>query len=237
MKTEQTKTITMETLGKTLKTLCGKYDTYKVLKDWFKVVAITINNASEIVHGEAWQKRENEYLEIVKKYTKDEFQVFVQAFGQLVVVIDNDMQNGIFKDWLGELYTHSGVANKDKGQFFTPYSVGKLMTDMSVKSDLENIKDQDIITFNDCCVGGGCLPIAYCQALKENNINYQQRAVISCQDNDERCFYMTYIQLSLIGAVARVKLKDTLKNENLGMTWDTPALKMQYLKFRDVLRG
>ena len=224
--------ITIKDLEKTLKVLCGKYDTYQVLKDWFKLTAIAINNGSALIHDDLWQQRENQYLETVNKYSKDEQEIFVKAFGELVEIMDQDIQNGIFKDWLGELYMLSGVQSQDKGQFFTPYSVGKLMADMTVKEELK--KNKDIITFNDCCAGAGCLPIAFCNALKENNVNYQQKAFISCQDNDERCFYMCYIQLSLIGAVARVEFKDTLMNNNLGMTWDTPLLKLNWYKFRKV---
>ena len=224
---------TLENLQKDLSKLYSKYDSYQVLKDWFKLMAIAINNGSTIIHDDLWQEREKQYLETINKYSKEEQTVFVEAFAQLVAIMDNDIQNGIFKDWLGELYMLSGVQSKNKGQFFTPYSAGKLMADLTVKEQLKDNKE--IITFNDCCVGAGCLPIAFCNALKENNVNYQQRAFISCQDNDERCFYMCYIQLSLIGAVARVEFKDTLMNKNLGMTWDTPLLKLQYHKFKGVI--
>lgn len=233
----ETKTITMNTLEKELSSLYSKYDRYQVLKDWFEICAITLNNSSTIIHDEAWKENENKYINTINKYEKEEQQVLANAFSYLVIIMDQDVSNGVFKDWLGELYMRSCTASKEKAQHFTPYSVGKLMAEMTVDNKVKDLKENEIITFNDCCVGGGCLPIAYCDVLKEKGINYQQRSLITCNDNDERCFYMTYIQLSLIGAAARVEFKDTLLNKNLGKTWDTPLLKMQYLKFRDVLRN
>lgn len=222
----------MAQLTKTLESLYQAHDRYEVLKDYFKIVAITLNNSSEIIHDETWKANEQEYLNTVKKYSKEELEVLVEAAGMLIIIIDDDIKKGIYQDWLGDLYMKSCTASKEKAQHFTPYSVGKLMADMNIKGDIEKLRTQDVITFNDPCVGGGCLPIAYCAALRENNINYQQKALVFAEDNDERCFYMTYIQLSLIGCPAKVELRDTLLMKNLGKTWYTPALKMQWLKFR-----
>ena len=221
----------MATLTKTLESLYQAHDRYEVLKDWFKITAITLNNCTDIVHGETWKKYEQEYLETVKKYSRDELDIIAKAIGQLVAIIDNDMKEGIYQDWLGDIYMRSCTANKEKAQHFTPYSVGKMMADINVQTDIKKIKKQDIITFNDPCVGGGCLPIAYCAALRDNKVNYQTKALIYAEDNDERCFYMTYIQLSLVGCPAIIQLKDSLLNKNLGKIWHTPALKVQWLKF------
>ncbi len=229
------KELTLETLSKNLEKLYGKKDRYQVLKDFFKVAAIALNNGSTLIHDKAWEYLENEYKNVMKTYEPDGQKIIVDSFATLVDVMDQDIQKGIFKDWLGELYMKSCTASKEKAQHFTPYSVGKMMAEMTLKQDIEKLKQKEVITFNDPCVGGGCLPIAYCDVLKENNINYQQKALIVCNDNDERCFYMAYIQLSLIGCPARVELKDTLLNKNLGMTWDTPALKVQHLKFSKYL--
>ena len=219
----------MATLTKTLETLYQAHDRYQVLKDFFKITAIMLNNCSSIVHDEKWQKYETEYLETIKHYSKDELNVLCEAMGMLITIVSNDMEQGIYQDWLGDIYMRSCTQSEEKAQFFTPYSVGKMMADINIKPVKDNINE--IHTLNDPCVGGGCLPIAYCAALREKKINYQRQALVFAEDNDERCFYMAYIQLSLIGCPAVIQLKDTLLNKNLGKTWHTPALKMQWLKF------
>lgn len=223
----------MATLTKTLETLYQAHDRYQVLKDWFKLTAISINNRTDLIHDQRWDKYEQEYLDTIKKYTKEEIDVFTKATAQLTLIIKNAVEEGKYQDWLGDLYMRSCTQSEEKAQFFTPYSVGKMMADLNIKPDLEELKKQDIITFNDPCVGGGCLPIAYCAALIENKINYTAKSIVFAEDNDERCFYMTYIQLSLLGCPAVIQLKDTLLNKNLGMTWHTPALKLQWLRFRN----
>lgn len=222
----------MENLIKKLESLYQTHDRYEVLKDFFKLTAISLNNGSEIIHDKQWQQDENDYIATIKKYSKVEQQTICDCFALLVDTITKDIEQGVFKDWLGEIYMQSCTASKEKAQHFTPYSVGKLMAEMQVKTYLDSYKEKDIITFNDPCVGGGCLPIAFCDTLKQNGINYQNKALVFAQDNDERCFYMSYIQLSLIGCPAVVELKDTLLNKNLGKTWHTPLLKFQWLKFR-----
>lgn len=63
--------------------------------------------------------------------------------------------------------------------------------------------------------GGGGLILAYLKILKDNNINYQKRVKIIAQDLDFRSVYMTYIQLSLVGARAKVVQGDTLTKPDI----------------------
>ena len=226
----------MENLIKKLESLYQTHDRYEVLKDFFKLTAISLNNGSEIIHNKQWQQDENDYIATIKKYSKDEQNTICDCFALLVNTITKDIEQGVFKDWLGEIYMQSCTASKEKAQHFTPYSVGKMMAEMQVNGELEKLKKKKVIKFNDPCVGGGCLPIAFCDCLLENDINYQEKALLFCEDNDERCFFMSYIQLSLIGANAVIEWKDTLLNKNLGRKWHTPLLKMHYLTFKKYLR-
>ena len=52
--------------------------------------------------------------------------------------------------------------------------------------------------------------IALCKILKERGINYQRKLEITAQDLDWNGVYMTYVQLSLLGAKATVVQGDTL---------------------------
>lgn len=226
----------MQELEKKLSGLYQQHSRYEVLKDWFKLFAIALNNNSKLIHDKEREQDENDYKSTISRYTASEQNAILECSSLLVQEMTDDMEKGVFKDWLGDLFMRSGVQSKDKAQCFTPYNVGKMMADLQVQSYLKSYKHRDIITFNDPCVGGGCLPIAFCNALKEQGINYQEKALVFAQDNDELCFYMTYIQLSLIGCPAVVELKDTLLNKNLGRTRHTPLLKYQWGKFRKKVR-
>ena len=52
--------------------------------------------------------------------------------------------------------------------------------------------------------------LAACKYLDKTGINYQKELVITAQDLDWNGVYMTYVQLSLIGANATVVQGDTL---------------------------
>ncbi|MEE3350194.1 MAG: N-6 DNA methylase [Candidatus Gastranaerophilaceae bacterium] len=102
-----------------------------------------------------------------------------------------------------------GFGNARKGQFFTPYSVSKLMAEINV-GNIENIADRELITLSEPCSGSGGIIIAFAESLKEKDYNYQNKLFVEAIDIDEMCFMMTYIQLSLYGIAARVMLGDTL---------------------------
>lgn len=217
--------------------LYQRHGRYEVICDWLKVTAYSIKNALSVKHLGGYEKREQEYSNIMAKYSQDEQECFKKAFVQLVDTIDNDIKNNVYKDWLGEFYMQSGIRDKDKQQEFTPYSLGKMLAELALNEGWEDKKNNDILTFNDPCVGGGCLPIAYCEALKNRDFDYQRKALIVCNDNDEKCVFMSYIQLSLIGAPARVLWQNTLTQEIYDEPYDTPALCAQWLKFRNTLKG
>lgn len=170
-----------------IETLYQKHGRYEVICDWLKLMTISIKNALSVKHLGGYEKREQEYLNTMKRYSQDEQQCFVKSFKQLVDIIDKDVKNGVFKDWLGDFYMHAGIRDEDKQQEFTPYHLGALMAELDVAEKWDEKKNKDILTINDPCVGGGCLPIAMCEALKKRGFDYQRNALFVCNDNDEKC--------------------------------------------------
>ena len=83
-------------------------------------------------------------------------------------------------------------------------------------------------TVNDCCCGAGCLLIAFANEARKAGIDFQRRVVFIAQDIDHTAALMCYIQLSLLGCKAVVKIGNSLtdpfvaqepKSEKL---WFTP---------------
>lgn len=102
------------------------------------------------------------------------------------------------------------LGNANKGQFFTPYSVSKMMSEINIV-DIENqLAEKDFITMHEPCSGSGGIIIAFAETLKEQGYNYQNQMYVEAIDIDELCFMMTYIQLSLYGIPAKVILGDSL---------------------------
>lgn len=200
----------MEEIIKIITNMSGKYAPTLIFDDFVKMVAISLSNSTDIIRDMVWKKRENQYKTIISKYTKEEFCNFVKILAILVNLFDERIY-----DYLGEIYMKCEMGNSRTGQFFTPFHLSELTAKLSI-DDIEKLKKtDDIITLNEPTCGGGGLILAYLKILKDNNINYQKRVKIVAQDLDFRSVYMTYVQLSLIGARAKVVQGDTLANPNV----------------------
>lgn len=102
------------------------------------------------------------------------------------------------------------LGNVATGQFFTPYHVSKMMSEISFIDIEKQLEEKDFITLSEPCCGSGGMIIAYAETFKEHGYNYQYQLFVEAIDIDEMCFMMTYIQLSLLGVGAKVILGDSL---------------------------
>lgn len=200
----------MEEIIKIITNMSGKYSSTFIFDDFVKMVAISLSNSTDIIRDMVWKKRENQYKTIISKYTKEELCNFVKILAILVNLFDERIY-----DYLGYIYMKCEMGNSKTGQFFTPFNLSELTAKLST-DDIEKIKQtDDVITLNEPACGGGGLILAYLKILKDNNINYQKRVKIVAQDLDFRSVYMTYIQLSLVGARAKIAQGDTLVEQNV----------------------
>ena len=104
--------------------------------------------------------------------------------------------DGVFSDYLGELFMNCGFGSNRNGQFFTPYHVSKLCAKLCIGEPPED----KIITLNEPCCGSGGMVLAAMDVLKNDfGINYTIDCFVDCSDIDLRCVHMTYLQLSLAG--------------------------------------
>ena len=187
--------------------LSGKYTTYTIFTDWVKMMALTIANSSTLVHDKVWKLREEQYLQVINKYSKDEQNLLSDMIGKLIIAFENETY-----DLLGEIYMEAECGNKSTGQFFTPYNVSELCAGLLLENKITEDKE---ITINEPSCGGGGMIIAYLNLLKKQGINYQKNVKVVAQDIDWNSVYMCYTQLSLLGVKAIVCQGDTLADPNI----------------------
>lgn len=195
---------------KEIQNISGKYSPYEIFSDWIKATALSIANATDMVHGSRWHKREQAYMEIAYKHQED-MKNFSDMTGMLAMALEENME-----DVLGRIYMMAEMGSKATGQFFTPVHISKMMADMLVKEEKETIY------LNEPSTGSGGAIIAAANTLKKTGIDYQRKMVVTAQDIDYKAVYMTYVQLSLLGIKAKVIQGDTLKNEKNEVFY-TPA--------------
>lgn len=222
--------MTVNEIVKDLKYFDYKYNTYEVLKDLFIMSALSISNSIEL-NEELYNKREEEFNQISSKYNKQDMQQFSKIFAKTIELYQNEKIN----DYFGEIFMQSSTNSGAKGQIFTPYALSFECAESIINK--KDFNKKDIVTMYEPACGGGGMIVAMVDILKNKlDIDYSKRLFVVAGDLDRRCVAMTYVALSLLGVPAIVQEKNAI-SEELYDTFETPAYKMQYLRFKDVVRG
>lgn len=188
---------------KTFNTLMTSRAAWEVWADFVSLAAISISNAVDKCHSE---NREKEYIRIQSKYTKDEMVIISKLLAITVMALENNP----WQDFLGELYMSLDLGNHWKGQFFTPYSITKMMAKLTFGNLEQQISEKGYVSVNDCACGAGATLIAAAEEahiqLEEAKLNWQNHVLFLAQDIDAVTAKMCYIQLSLLGCAGAVKI-------------------------------
>lgn len=198
---QQTETV------KLLHSLQGRYTLWSIWQDFIQMFAISVANVFPGPYREAREKR---YLDIAKKYSKEELNVFAELMAQVVI----GMETNPDQDFLGELFMAMELGSNWHGQFFTPYDLCRAMAAIEFSGDIvkAQIEEKGFIGVSDPACGAGALLIAFANECNRAHVNYQQHCLFVAQDIDELAAMMCYIQLSLMGCPGHVIVGDTLAN-------------------------
>lgn len=215
-----------------------KYSNAEIISDIFELGALSVSNQVDRRKG-IFERREEQFKKIAEKY-KSDFGFIQNVFSKIYALLSTQTNpRNRFNDWLGDLYMQSQTQSSKAGQFFTPFCVSKICSEMAIDPNaVQAAKDGDkIITIHEPTVGAGGMVLAALDILyNKHRFNYTRNVYVDCGDIDRRCVFMTYLQLSLAGVPAVVWHRDGLSLE----TWDcfhTPALCMQWLRFRPLVKG
>jgi len=145
-------------------------------------------------------KYEDEYLSIVKRYNRDQVNLFCELLAELIIIMDNNGKG--LKDCLGEFF-QSHISRGKHGQFFTPETVTDFMSEIVMDKDTTIGK-----TIMDPCCGSGRMLLS---AAKVNRNNFFFGA-----DIDSRCCKMAAINLCLNGLRGEAAHMNSLSMEHWG---------------------
>ena len=229
---------------KAFKELAQTHNSWQIWQDFVTLSALSISNAVD-KRKEVWQKREDEYMNIVKRYSKKELDLFPQLLGYTTMALDvNPCQ-----DFLGQLYMDLDFGRGWRGQFFTPWSVAEMMAMMQIDENaVLEVSDDGYFSVADPCCGAGVMLLAFAHVCKENyGLNYQHSVLFVGQDIDPIVAKMCYIQMSLLGLPGYVVVGDSLSKPVLGSElnpihnaediWYTPMFYSTVWCFRRMING
>jgi type I restriction-modification system DNA methylase subunit len=196
---------------KLIESYAYRYRAWMVFSDFCKMAAISLYQP--FIHDE---RLEEEYLEIVSKYEKEDVEMFPRLLSLVIEALSDRMG-----DFLGECFMDLNLGEKYKGQFFTPYHISKLMA--SIVGEPNEVMER----VSEPAVGSGGMLIARADVIfNQYKIDYQQRMEVHAVDVDALCVYMCYIQLTLLNISAEVVHGNSLTNE-VFKVWYTPAYIMR----------
>lgn len=184
---------------------------YEVFRDFVSLSAISIHNGVKMD-----ENLEQEYLEIVAKYSKEDVIGFSHLLGELIILSDDEP-----KDVLGQLFMSLELGNKHTGQFFTPDCVNQLISSVIYGKQIE-IPACGFTTLSEPACGAGGMVLGFVNQLISQNINPATSFFAHCTDIDRNVALMCYLQLSLWNVPAQIIVGNSLTLETREVLY-TPA--------------
>lgn len=219
--------------------LTYRHNTWAVWNDFITMFACALSNP---VDKEHYDEREALYLQIIKRYNKQEQPLFSELAAHAVMALEENPE----QDFLGGIFMSLNLGNERKGQIFTPYHVCVLMAEVTMGNVVEEVKEKGFISINDPCCGAGATLIAGIHSarkrLEKASMNYQNHILVAAQDIDMTVALMCYIQLSLLGVAGYVKIGNSLtepmtENDSKENYWYTPMYFSQVWTLRRFFRS
>lgn len=212
--------------------LCHRHQRWQVWSDFILMSACAISNRFDQANFDG---REKIYMELIARYEKKEQQVFPELLAAVVAALDFNPE----QDFLGNLFMQLELGNHWKGQFFTPYSLCKVMADMHIDNLQELIKKKGYVSVNDPACGAGATLVAFANAARDKGVNFQDHVQFIAQDIDQTAALMCYIQMSLLGCPGYAVVGDTLSQPvptDASSIWYTPLYFSEVWHFRRVFQ-
>lgn len=211
-------------ITKLIQQVSYRHSLWDVFGDWVELMAICISNSCDKVH---YADRERRYMEIVKKYNRQELDRFAEAFTCLVLTLEN---TGL-RDVLGETFHELELHNKYKGQFFSPFHLCEMMGDIAIGGEPE-LNENGYMTICEPCSGSGAMVLGAARSMQKAKMDFQRKMVVLANDIDLKCVHMCYVQLSLFGIPAVVQHGNSLTLEEWSR-WYTPIYILDDWIWRD----
>ena len=165
-----------------------KYGLHSVFDDFLEMVICSLSLGA----------KEDRYHEIVRNYEKPDAYLMAEAFGSLVIEMDNNGEG--LKDGFGDFYMEN-LSYGRNGQFFTPEPICDMMVRILNPAGFgERVAD--------CCCGSGRMLLAAAR-ISRNSLFFGA-------DIDRTCAMMCLINLCLNGLLGEVCWMDTLMNRFYG---------------------
>ncbi|MTC74207.1 N-6 DNA methylase [Providencia sp. wls1919] len=195
-----------------------------VFRDFIHIAAISLENSVK-----QCPELEQTYFNVIARYERADLDAFAKLLALCVNALDHQAT-----DFLGAVFMALELGEGAWGQFFTPFHVSQMMSDIII-GDCSKIIDQNgYISVCEPTCGAGGMVIACANTLLNQGYNYQTQMIAVCTDIDEIAAKMCYVQLALLGIPAIVNIGNSLSLE-VRQTLYTPMLMLNSFRFKSFL--
>lgn len=183
--------------GEHLEPIARKHGRGRVFDDFLQIVVCCLSMG----------RKEELYFKTIKPYSKEELNLFSQAFASLVMQMDRKPLVDPFGDYFEE-----HLSNAQNGQFFTPQNICDLMASIthSPRAGEDTGKEYDKRVYDPACGSGRLL-------LSSAKLN-RNRCFVGA-DISYSCCLMTLINLCLNSLNGEVLHMNTLSADRCWHRW------------------
>lgn len=140
--------------------LCYSRSSWQVWADLMAAMACSISNVADR-SPEHYESREKEYAQCIERLGS------VEVPAKMLAIIVEALERNPEQDFLGAMYMQLNLGNHWKGQFFTPYCVCKMMSEITCEDVDSHIEKQGYLSICDPACGAGATLIAAANTMKK----------------------------------------------------------------------
>ena len=171
--------------------LTNRHPEYELWNDFLEIIICCY----------ARQQMEDRYLQIIKKYRKEEVNILAQMFAEMLKLYSNRLQPPAFYDGLGAFYEcviNTPAKASRTGQFFTPETVCAMMASCMLSKDSADKQ----LKINDPACGSGRMLLA-AHAVAPGNYYF-------AEDLDPMCCHLTAVNFLFHNMEGQVVCHDSI---------------------------
>lgn len=162
---------------------------------------------------------EAQYMSIVNRYEDKDA---IRAYPDLLGIAWNAVKDGGV-DFLGKVSGELEVLDSDKGQFFTPYEVSKMMAAMTLGDMGDVVAHEGYVTIGEPAAGAGGMVLAAADVLAEQGYTPGIHMLVHAVDVSQMAYHMCFLQLTWRGIPAYVERANSLSLEHFEGAWTPPV--------------
>jgi hypothetical protein len=193
---------------KIFRRIAPNHDRYEVWRDFLEMAYCAIKKQT-LPPGAGADALEARYMIVVGRHDKEDIRKMPELLGITQIALSTAGTG----DFIGELYGELELRNRDRGQFFTPYHLSRMMVEMTLDTVDEIIVERGYVTIQEPASGAGGMILAAAEVFQRKGFDVGRQMYVEAIDISDLCYKMSYLQASLRGVPATIRHGDTLRGK------------------------